>query len=53
MQFSLKNMFKSLWEIEEHERVKTLFLAVAFFLIIFSYTLTKELKDSVFMGIIG
>lgn len=53
MQFSLKNMFKSLWEIEEHERVKTLFLGIAFFLIIFSYTLTKELKDSVFMGIIG
>lgn len=53
MQFSIRNIFKSLWEIEEHERTKTFFLGISFFLIIFSYTLTKELKDSVFMGIIG
>ena len=46
-------LFKSLWEVEPHERVKTFFLGLSFFLIIFSYTLTKELKDSVFMGIIG
>ena len=53
MQFSLRNIFRSLWEVEPEEKVKTLFLGLAFFLIIFSYTLTKELKDSVFMGIIG
>jgi ATP:ADP antiporter, AAA family len=53
MQFSFKSMFKSLWEVEPEEKLKTFFLGVMFFLIIFSYTLTKELKDSVFLGIIG
>lgn len=46
-------LFKSLWEVEPHERSKTVFLGIAFFFIIFSYTLIKELKDSVFMGIVG
>ncbi len=49
----LSKLFKSLWEIEPHERLKTLFLGSTFFFVIFSYTLIKELKDSVFMGIVG
>ncbi len=53
MSFSLSNKFRSLWEIDKGERLKTWFLGTTFFLIIFSYTLIKELKDSVFMGIIG
>lgn len=53
MQFSIRNVFKSLWEVEPEERLKTLYLGVTFFFIIFSYTFMKELKDSIFMGIIG
>lgn len=53
MRFSLSNAFRSLWDIEPQERLKTFFLGMSFFFIIFSYTLVKELKDSIFMGIIG
>ncbi len=53
MRVSLRNAFKSLWAVEPHERMKTLYLGMAFFCIIFSYSLIKELKDSVFMQIMG
>lgn len=48
-----KKIFNSFYDIERHERVKVLLLTVAFFLIIGAYTVSKELKDSVFMHIVG
>lgn len=50
---SLQRLGKTFFNIEPHERLKTLFLGVTFFFIIFSYTIIKELKDSIFMGIMG
>lgn len=48
-----KKIFNSFYDIERHERLKVLLLTVAFFLIIGAYTISKELKDSVFMHIVG
>lgn len=45
--------FKSLFEIEKHERLKVLFLTIAFFCIIAAYTIAKEIKDSLFTVIVG
>ena len=53
MQGGLSNPFKFLNEIEQHERIKIWILAIAFFLIIGGYTLVKELKDFVFISIVG
>ncbi len=38
---------------ESYNRLKFLFLSLAFFLIIGGYTVAKELKDSVFVSIVG
>lgn len=50
---SLKKLGKTFFNVEPHERLKTFFLGATFFFIIFSYTIIKELKDSIFMGIMG
>lgn len=52
MSFKLK-MFKQFFDIEKQERVKVFLLTTAFFLIIGAYTIAKELKDSVFMHVVG
>lgn len=36
-----------------HERTKTILLACTFFLIIGSYTLIRELRDTIFFGVVG
>ncbi|HSW71590.1 MAG TPA: Npt1/Npt2 family nucleotide transporter [Gammaproteobacteria bacterium] len=48
-----KKLFNSFYDIERHERIKVFLLTAAFFLIIGAYTVSKELKDSVFMHIVG
>jgi AAA family ATP:ADP antiporter len=48
-----KKIFNSFYDIERQERLKVFLLTVAFFLIIGAYTVAKELKDSVFMHIVG
>ena len=53
MRIGLMQTFKTLWGIEEKERLKIFFLSSAFFAIISSYTIIKELKDSIFMNIVG
>lgn len=42
-----------IWQIDKNERLKVLLLGLVFFCIIGAYTLAKELKDSVFIGIVG
>ena len=46
-------IFKSFFEVEKHERLKLLLLTISFFVIIASYTLAKELKDSIFSSMVG
>lgn len=49
----LKAIINSLLNIEKHERLKVALLTLAFFLIIGAYTVAKELKDSIFISIVG
>ncbi|MDR3551010.1 MAG: Npt1/Npt2 family nucleotide transporter [Candidatus Babeliales bacterium] len=53
MSSGLKKIFENFFDIEKHERLKVLLLTISFFLIIGAYTVAKELKDSVFMHIVG
>ena len=53
MRLRVANLFKSLFDVEPHERLKLLLLSVTFFFIIASYTIIKELKDSIFVAIVG
>lgn len=50
---TVKKIFGSLLNIKPEERSKVLLLSIAFFLIIGSYTLSKELKDLVFGYTVG
>lgn len=45
--------FFSLSDMEPHERTKLFWLAATFFLVIAAYTLVKELKDSMFVAMVG
>jgi len=49
----LKQIAKSLFDIEPNERLKVFFLSLAYFCIIAGYTVAKELKDTVFNAIVG
>lgn len=49
----MQGIFKELFSIEPHERLKVFFLSLIFFLIIGSYTITRDLKSSLFISIVG
>jgi ATP:ADP antiporter, AAA family len=49
----LKSLLKFLLDVERHELLKVILLSIAFFLVIGSYTIVRELKDVVFPTIIG
>lgn len=53
MSSGLNRIFGRFFDIEQQERLKVLLLTISFFLIIGAYTIAKELKDSVFMSIVG
>lgn len=53
MRLRVANLFKSLFNVEPHERLKLLLLSVTFFFVIASYTIIKELKDSIFVAVVG
>lgn len=53
MSSKLSLYFKSLLNIEREERLKLLLLGFSFFLVIGAYTLGRELKNSIFMSIVG
>ena len=47
------NLFKPFFQVDRQERVKLALLTLTFFFVIASYTLVKELKDSIFMTVVG
>lgn len=53
MSSRLKDIIRFFLNIEKHERLKVFLLTVAFFCVIGGYTLAKELKDSIFVSIVG
>jgi len=53
MSSKLKAICKTLFDVEPNERLKVLLLTIAFFCIVGAYTITKELKDSIFAAVVG
>jgi len=53
MSSELESINKNSFEEKAAERLKFFFLAVTFFLIIGSYTLIRDLKNSIFIGLVG
>jgi len=53
MSSDLGSINENSFEAKAAEKLKFLFLAVTFFLIIGSYTLIRDLKNSIFIGLIG
>lgn len=49
----ISNFFRSFTQIDSNERSKVILLSICFFLVIGGYTLIKELKDSVFLSVVG
>jgi len=49
----IKKFFFSFFYIEPEERLKVILLSVAFFLVIGGYSIARELKNSVFIAIVG
>lgn len=47
------NVFKPFVQVDRSERVKLALMTLTFFFVIASYTLVKELKDSIFMSVVG
>jgi AAA family ATP:ADP antiporter len=49
----ISSLFKPFFQVDKEERVKLALLTLTFFFVIASYTLVKELKDSIFMTVVG
>ena len=49
----IKQMFGGIFDIEPHERPKVLFLTLTFFFVIGAYTVTRDLKNAIFISIVG
>ncbi len=49
----IKQLFGGIFDIEPHERLKVLCLTITFFLIIGAYTVTRDLKNAIFISIVG
>lgn len=49
----VKQMMRSLFEIEPQERMKLFFLSLLYFLVVGAYTMTRDLKSAIFMEMVG
>ena len=50
---TVKGMLRSIIEVDPSERKKLFYLTITFFFVIAAYTIIKELKDSIFVAIVG
>jgi ATP:ADP antiporter, AAA family len=53
MSTGVKSLFRNLFAVERHELLKVILLSITFFLVIGAYTVTLELKNAVFLNVIG
>lgn len=53
IQSVFRSIFKFFLDVEKEERVKVLLLTISFFFVIGAYTVVKELKDSIFVSVVG
>ena len=49
----VKRFFSSILAVEPQERMKLMFLSMSYFFIIIGYTITRDLRDTVFVSIVG
>jgi ATP:ADP antiporter, AAA family len=49
----VKRFFNSILSVEPQERLKLLFLSLCYFFIIIGYTITRDLRDTIFVAIVG
>ncbi|HEB41721.1 MAG TPA: hypothetical protein ENI08_01720 [Candidatus Dependentiae bacterium] len=49
----IKKLFAGMFEVEKRERLKLILLGLSYFLIIGAYTVTRDLKNSIFISIVG
>lgn len=49
----VKRLFSSLLSVEPQERLKLLFLSLSYFFIIIGYTITRDLRETIFMSTVG
>jgi len=50
---TIKRMIHNLFDIEPKERMKLFFLSLLYFLVVGAYTITRDLKSSIFLGTVG
>jgi AAA family ATP:ADP antiporter len=53
MGLKVKQVIGKLFDIEPQERLKLFFLALLYFLVVGSYTITRDLKSSIFLTVVG
>lgn len=53
MGLRVANFFKSMFSVAPQDRLKLFLLSLTFFFVIASYTIIKELKDSIFVAVVG
>lgn len=53
MASKVRQMIRGLFEIEPQERMKLFFLSLIYFLAVGAYTITRDLKSSIFLGTVG
>ena len=53
MRSKLEKVLNFIFKVDRHERLKLFFLSATFFFVIGGYTVIKELKDSIFISIVG
>lgn len=53
MRITSSRLFQSLFNVEPHERLKLFLLTLTFFFVIGAYTIVRELKDSIFVAVVG
>lgn len=53
MASKVRQMISGLFEIEPQERMKLFFLSLLYFLVVGAYTITRDLKSSIFLGTVG
>lgn len=49
----VRKIFHGFFDVEPQERAKLFFLAVAFFFVIAGYTIARDLKDALFLNVVG
>lgn len=49
----VKRFFSSILSVEPQERLKLLFLSLSYFFIIVGYTITRDLRETIFMSTVG